>query len=194
MYLDILLPQGELKRVDIPMPVARPPANSWAVVTFPSVAKDAASADSRLVEFGLYFDPSASSSSSSAAIARRLMNLGAVSFSRGGFGAKVQPSTVSAPVVYHNPAGIRLAWKVYKRDFGEWREHRRAAVVGTYSKLTGDFAWFVVWKGDTFMGASHCLEYNVEGEGGEGVPGPWRVDGVTWDGDVWRGEKEGAAV
>ncbi|KAK6536293.1 hypothetical protein TWF281_000535 [Arthrobotrys megalospora] len=58
---------------------------------------------------------------------------------------------------------------------------------GIKSRVTGEFAYFVVYKGlGEFLGISHCLDFTASVDTGSDG-GIYRVDGVSFDGRVVKG-------
>lgn len=96
-----------------------------------------------------------------------------------------QPSAISNVIPSETTTGkLRLSWNIYPTHGSDAVKVKRDC--GMWSKLTKDFAWFVVWKGGQFVGVSHCLEF-VTDNAAEEMEGEWRVDGVTWEGTVFSG-------
>jgi hypothetical protein len=78
---------------------------------------------------------------------------------------EAQRLTISPVVV----EGRRLRWSVYP---SEGR--------GMWSAMTKGCMYFLVWKGSTLRGVAYACEFLLgQEEGGE-----WRVDGVTWGGEL----------
>ncbi|KAF3926380.1 hypothetical protein AA313_de0203487 [Arthrobotrys entomopaga] len=82
------------------------------------------------------------------------------------------------------PSGKRrLSWAL---DYSSFTPNDMSPTNRT-SKTTGEFAYFVVFKGlGEFLGVSHCLEFIAEADGSE-QSGIYRVDGVAFDGRVVKG-------
>ncbi|KAL7270457.1 hypothetical protein RUND412_006843 [Rhizina undulata] len=96
-----------------------------------------------------------------------------------------QPSFISSVLTQCiTPGKIKLTWSVYATHGSEvLREKRKKP--GMWSERTKDFAYFLVWRGTVLMGVAYALDYLVrEDQVGEGE---WRVDGVTWEGNVFSG-------
>lgn len=95
-----------------------------------------------------------------------------------------QPSFISNVVPTSLGKKLKLSWSVYATHGNDIFKTRREQ--GMWSKVTKDFAWFVVWRGNEFVGISHCLEFVID-DVGKDVDEEWRVDGVTWEGAVFAG-------
>ncbi|KAK6537950.1 hypothetical protein TWF694_010845 [Orbilia ellipsospora] len=82
------------------------------------------------------------------------------------------------------PSGKRrLSWGL---DYSSFTPVDMSPINRT-SKTTGEFAYFVIFKGlGEFLGVSHCLEFIAEADGTE-LTGIFRVDGVAFDGRVVKG-------
>lgn len=82
--------------------------------------------------------------------------------------AKEEPTTAVVGSVVHEKTEKALTWSVYNGDL-------------SLSATTRDFAYFLVYNGAKMLGLAFCCRFNLGGE--EGADG-WRVQGVTWDGQV----------
>lgn len=94
-------------------------------------------------------------------------------------------SKLSSVVASAEGGDVRLAWNVYA-SLSEWAPGRS---MGLWSEQTKDFAYFVVWKGEEVRGVAYACVFvaTAAEEEGEGRTVGWRVDGVTWDGEVVKG-------
>ena len=159
------------------LPLPQGPRGGWKTTSFPPMA---AGPNERITELGIYYKHPAIRNSPGF----KVLTLGSLHISPIPT-IPERPSRITEVVstLDKGDGSTKLSWRVYKRDFSPIMKKLRS-VHGCFSEKTGDFASFLVWRGEELVGVSYCLEYDVLA-GGE--VGDWRVDGVTWGGAIVKG-------
>ena len=159
------------------LPLPQGPRGDWKTAKLPPID---AGPNKRITELGIYYEHPAIPTSSGF----KVLTLGNLHISPIPT-VPERPSRITEVVstLDEGDGSTRLSWKAYKRDFSPVMRKLRS-VHGCFSGKTGDFASFLVWRGEELVGVSYCLEYDVP----TGVAvGDWRVDGVTWGGAIVKG-------
>jgi len=159
------------------LPLPQGPRGGWKTAKFPPIA---AGPNERIEELGIYYEhPAIPTSSGFKVLALGNLHISPIPT------VPERPSRITEVVspLDKGDSSTKLSWRVYKRDFSPVMRKLRS-VHGCFSGKTGDFASFLVWRGEELVGVSYCLEYDVPA--GVAV-GDWRVDGVTWGGAIVKG-------
>lgn len=106
------------------------------------------------------------------------INLGSLRLSK----LNEAPQPTITPVVAHEDAQ-KLSWSVYPSY-----PTSEAASSSTWSEQTKGLQYFLVWNGEVLRGVAFACEFLLDAA--EPVGGGWRVDGITWGGEVVRGPEQ----
>lgn len=166
--------------------------DGWVTAHISILGDEQDVAESRIVEVGVFYQPPIATSHIGrsrtidiSGVPTRIATFGELLITTPDTGTENQPSPISKIIPSKTAVGkLKLAWNVYPTHGNDAIQAKRDH--GMWSKLTKDFAWFVVWKGTRFVGVSHCLEFVVDTEE-MADDDEWRVDGVTWEGVVFAG-------
>jgi hypothetical protein len=157
----------------LPLPQTR---GSWKITTFPPIIADP---NEKIIELGIYYKHPPTIT----APGYKVLTIGNLHISPVPT-IPERPSRITDVVsTLEEDGSIKLSWGAYKHDFSPAMEKLRS-VPGCFSRRTGDFASFLVWRGEELVGVSYCLEYMVPA--GMAV-GDWWADGVMWGGGIVRG-------
>jgi len=169
---------SDAAQVTTRLPLPQGPRGGWKTTTFPPITADP---NERITGLGIYYKHPAISYTNSAFKVLTLGNLHISPIPT----IPERPSRITEVVstLDKGDGSTKLSWRVYRRDFSPVMRKVRS-LHGCFSGKTGDFASFLVWRGEELVGVSYCLEYDVPA--GVAV-GDWWVDGVTWGGAIVRG-------